>query len=294
MPAMHGSARANAAGPISGGEMTGRSDWQGRVGASWARAWRRTDRSFRELTGRLVAVAESEPIAIALDIGCGAGELVERLARDAPSRRIIGVDLSERLIEVARARTAGLANARIDFADAAQWRAEASAAPDLVVSRHGVMFFDEPDAAFAHIRTQAAPAARMVFSCFRRRAENEWVRALAAILPELSDPGSDHAPGPFAFGDRAHVEDLLGRSGWRDIAFEAFDFPYIAGEGAHALAQARDYFLTIGPAARALAELDEDARRPALERLDSLLGERERDGVVSLPAAAWIVTARSS
>ena len=274
--------------------MTDKSDWTGRVGKSWAHEWERTDRSFGPLTDHLLEVAHESGYAQALDIGCGAGELTLRLAEASPSSRVIGVDIGEHLVDVARVRCAQLGNARIDLADASAWRAGQGERPDLMISRHGVMFFDDPVAAMAHLAGEASQGARLVFSCFREVTENEWVTQLSSALPPSEGPPPDpDAPGPFAFGRRERVERVLADAGWREIEFEAFDYPMIGGEGEDAVGDALSYFLHIGPAARAVAALEGAQKERAIERLTEVIERHHVDGLVSMPSAAWIVTARA-
>ena len=273
--------------------MTTRSEWTGRVGSAWAAEWRRTDRSFGALTDRLLAAAQAERFTSALDIGCGAGEVSCRLAATQREAQVLGIDISTELLAVARERGAGQGNLAFAEADAAAWRAAPGTRPDLLVSRHGVMFFADPVAAFAHLRGEAAPDARLVFSCFRQASDNEWVAALAGVVPRASAPAEPDAPGPFAFGDPARVERVLGEAGWRDPGFESFDYSMVAGEGAQAVDEALAYFQRIGPAASALAELAEADRAAARERLRALLERRRTSDGVAMPSAAWIVTASS-
>ena len=155
------------------------------------------------------------------------------------------------------------------------------------------MFFADPVAVFARLRAQAAPGARLRFSCFRARADNAWAGALASVLPAPSEAPDPEAPGPFAFGNPARVEAILVAAGWHDIACEAVDYAMIAGEGEMAVDEALAYFQRIGPAARAIAELPESKRPVVLERLRALLSNHLEDGRVTLPSAAWIVTARN-
>lgn len=270
--------------------MTDASEWTGTVGAAWADEWRRTDRSFGELTPALLDPGQIGAFAAALDIGCGAGELACALARSHPGADVVGLDISEELIAVARERGAGLANLAFEAADAARWSARSGRAPDLLVSRHGVMFFDDPVAAFAHLRCQAARAARLRFSCFRAREDNGWVAALSSALPPQPPP-QPGAPGPFAFASSAHVQAILEAAGWRSVAFEPFDYAMIAGEGPAAVEEALDYFQRIGPAARALRDLPDGERPRALERLRGVIAAHDDGGQVAMPAAAWIVTA---
>lgn len=155
--------------------MTGALEWQGRVGQNWAAEWERTDRSFAALTPHLLRAIAAEAGEAIVDIGCGAGELSLALAQARPNAHITGVDISEDLIRAARERSVGLTTLRFDVADASVWCPEQGPV-DLFVSRHGVMFFNEPPAAFAHLSQIAAPGARFVFSCFRAATENTWIR----------------------------------------------------------------------------------------------------------------------
>jgi SAM-dependent methyltransferase len=273
--------------------MTGRSDWEGRTGRKWADEWRRTDRSFAGLTDRLLHRARGEPFKHALDIGCGAGELSLALARDRPDAQIDGIDISEPLVAVARERGSRFANVSFTLADAAGWIPE-TGSPDLLASRHGVMFFDDPVASFAHLRAIATPHARLLFSSFRHRDENAWASGIAGLLPpEVQSIPAPGSPGPFAFADTGHVESILEAAGWGEIAFEKVDFAYVAGAGRDPVSDALTYFLAIGPAAAAAAELGIAERAAFIERLEEYLG-RHRDGsIVALGAAAWLVSARA-
>lgn len=272
-------------------DVTEASEWTGRVGSAWAEEWRRTDRSFGSLTARLVDPAAIGAFALALDIGCGAGEAALRLAGLAPQAKVLGIDISTELLAVARTRARNVPNLGFAEADAGNWRAAPGSQPDLLVSRHGVMFFADPVAAFAHLADQATPSARLRFTCFRARAENDWAQALASILPP-QPPVDPREPGPFAFAEPSRVEPILSAAGWRAIDFEPLDYAMIAGEGTGALEEAVAYFQRIGPAARALAEMLPAERAAARERLRDLLATYHSAGAVSLPAAAWLVTAR--
>lgn len=268
-----------------------RSDWEGRVGRKWAEEWRRTDRSFSGLTDRLLARATEGRFGKILDVGCGAGELSLAIGRARPQSQVIGLDISEPLIAVARDRAGHLGNVSFLIADAADWRGSQFAA-DLVVSRHGVMFFPDPVAAFANLARGAAPGCRLVFSCFRNRRENPWAERVTSLLPpgSVAEPSPDE-PGPFAFADPDRVGAILKAAGWADASFESVDFAYVAGSGEDALEDAVSYFLAIGPAARAAAGLDASARATFAGRLRNYLAGSANGSVIALPGAAWIVTA---
>lgn len=271
--------------------MTNGSDWQTQTGRSWAQSYRLTDRSFTGLTERLLERIGQQPGAALLDIGCGAGELALALARARPAARIVGIDLSSDLITAAQAR-AGERQVEFALADAARWHG-AGFAPDLLVSRHGVMFFDDPVGAFTHLRAVSAPGARLVFSCFRAPGENPWATAMGRLL-DLPPPADPRAPGPFAFADPDHVRAILAGAGWGELAFEPVDFAYIAGQGPDPVADALAFFARIGPAAPVLRALEGAARAAAEARIAEWLDSHRQGDLVALGAAAWIVTARNS
>src|SRR3954451_17269514 len=161
--------------------MTEAYEWRGRVGEVWAEEWRRTDRSLAPVNAALAAAAAAEAAGLdsprILDVGCGAAATSLALAEAIPGSEIIGIDLSQALVAAARERAVGRDNLGFEVADAARWT-PSRAGVDLIVSRHGIMFFEDAVAAFAHLRTLAGPGARLVFSCFRARADNRWAAAL--------------------------------------------------------------------------------------------------------------------
>ncbi len=273
--------------------MTDRRDWEGRTGTKWAAEWRRTDRSFSGVTQHLLGSARQGPVNRVIDVGCGAGELSLAIAREHAQARVVGIDVSEALIAAARVRGGQLRNVRFELADASAWSG-AGYQPDLLISRHGVMFFSDPVAAFANLLAQAAPSGRLLFSCFRDRRENPWASRIADLLPPgTASPLPLGAPGPFAFADKEYVDAILTGGGWRDITFEPLDFAYVAGSGGDPVSDALTYFLAIGPAAAAAAELESVERAKFIERLEEFLTAHRNGSIVALPAAAWIVSARA-
>ena len=266
--------------------------WQGSQGASWADNWRRTDRSFGILTESLLTRLRGLHYRRVLDIGCGAGELSLAIVRNRSGVEVRGIDISPQLVEAAQTRAERFNNVAFICADAATWKPDDDFAPDQIVSRHGVMFFDDPVGAFANLAAVAAPSARLLFSCFRAPSLNPFMTEVARLLPSPPQSPDPRAPGPFAFADASYVEQILSASGWTEITFAPVDFPMIAGGGEDPVADARNYFCTIGPAARALGELDEHERQALFAKLDALSERNCREGIVSLPAAAWMVTAK--
>ncbi len=274
--------------------MTNAYEWTGAVGLSWSEEWQRTDRSFTELTQRLLARIALLPGGHVLDIGCGAGELSLAIATARPASRVLGVDISADLVRASQHRSLGVPNACFEMADVSGWSNPAFV-PDLLVSRHGVMFFADPVAAFSHLRCLSTPGANFVFSCFGPFADNAWASEMAAtIAPSEAAAFTDpHAPGPFAFADPQRVRSILESAGWTDVACHPEHFSYIAGEGDDPVADALAFFRRIGPAAPRLRALPEAERAGAESALRALLEQRRVGNRVCFDAMAWIVSAQA-
>lgn len=268
--------------------MTTATDWTGRVGRTWAAEWQRTDRSFANLSPHLdAAIHSAAPTGPfhAIDIGCGAGATSLALADARPDATVTGLDLSADLIRMARTRAGDRGTVTFHHGDAIAMAPQLSPA-DLIVSRHGVMFFADPVAAFATLRTAASPGARLVFSCFRDRSDNVWASDLIEqVTGTRPQPSEGYAPGPFGFADRTATAAILTQAGWSVDSATRIDFAYVAGAGPDPVADAADLFHHIGPLASAL----KDAADPSLDdRLKSALQRYTADGIVALPASAWI------
>ena len=276
--------------------MTTAYDWTGRIGDVWAEEWRRTDRSFTNLTPHLnaaIRAAATPQTRKIIDIGCGAGATSLVTAQALPNATVTGIDLSPTLIEIARHRAETQANASFECADITV--AAPNHAPiDLYVSRHGVMFFADPIAAFVTLAEAAAPDASLVFSCFAERAANRWATETAAATGGDPNAPASTAPGPFAFADPAYVAGILASAGWNAAPPQRLDFAYRAGEGTDSVADAVDYFRRIGPAASAIRDAAPEERERHIARLTDVCARHSDGDTVEFPAVAWIWTAHKS
>jgi SAM-dependent methyltransferase len=271
------------------------SEWQGRTGDAWAEEWRRTDRTLAPVNAALLACAAPLEDARILDIGCGAGATSFAFADAFPNAAITGLDLSDALVAAARARIGGHLNVRFVSGDASRWAPEDGRPFDLIVSRHGVMFFDDPIAAFARLRS-LAPAGRLLFSCFRAADENEWVTAMRPAIARHAPAALDVPPpasGPFAFADPARIDAILRSAGFAPPVVTPLDFDFLVGAGADPLAEALAYFRRIGPLARLMAGLDDATRAAFLADIAGIAAARMSEEGVVFRAAAWIVDSKA-
>lgn len=272
-------------------------EWNGNSGARWVEHQEWLDQRLAAFGAAALAAAAPRGGEVVLDIGCGAGATTLDLARAvAPSGHVTGVDVSEPLLERARER-ADAAGITADFvaADASRHAFPAGGA-DLLFSRFGVMFFDEPVGAFRHLHGALKSSGRLTFVAWRAVADNDWFRlplkAAFAVLPPQPRP-EPFAPGPFAFADRARVAAILTEAGFKDPGFAPFDAPMLTGAGADAVDRVMEQVLRVGPVSRLLAGVPDATARLAEGEIRKALTAQSADGRLVLSGGAWIVTARA-
>ena len=268
-------------------------NWDGPDGEYWVAHQARFDDSILPHHRRLMAAAAIAPGERVLDIGCGNG-ITSRDAALAtgPAGSVFAADLSGPMLGRAEqaAKDEGLANITFQQADAQVHPFEPGAF-DVVISRFGVMFFNDPVAAFTNIGSALRPGGRLAMLVWQELAPNEWITTLREALAVGRDlpvppPG---APSPFALGDTGFTGGVLTAAGFADVAFEASEQPFRVGSDA---ADAYGFVAGLQPVLMLLADLDETDRAKALDNLrDSVAAHETPDGVV-FRSAAWVMTAR--
>ncbi|MGD1935435.1 MAG: class I SAM-dependent methyltransferase [Candidatus Phaeomarinobacter sp.] len=266
--------------------------WNGAGGSSWVSGQEEMDRFLSPFTEQLMKHAVPVTGERVLDIGCGTGDTSLLAAKDVgASGSVHGVDISEPMLDLARTRAsnAGAAQATFALADA-QSEALGDAA-DLVISRFGVMFFEEPVTAFQNIHAHAKPGGRMVFVCWQPVRENEWVHiglGIAKNHVEFPPPPDPHAPGPFAFADIDRTLGILGDAGWTTASAEPFSAKLNQGSSPRAGAES---LMLRGPISRVMMDRTDAEKEAVLSDLADAMESKVVDEKVMLGAGVWIVSA---
>lgn len=267
--------------------------WNEFSGPIWVELQDVLDRMFAPLEARLIEEALPREGGRVLDIGCGAGATTLAMARRlGPKGLCLGVDISGPLITAAKARAAAEPALSVAFVQAdAQTHAFEPGTFDAVISRFGVMFFDDSESAFANIRRAARRRAKLTFVAWRSPAENpfmtEAARAAAPLLPTLPTTNPD-APGQFAFADAGRVRRILDASEWTDVEIDPIDVPSsIAANDLTA------YITKLGPVGLALRDLDAPMRARTAQTIRAAFDRYVDHGVARFCAACWLVTARA-
>lgn len=274
--------------------------WNGEAGARWVEHDEVLEKVLAPITAQLLQRVQPRQGMRALDIGCGCAQQTLALARHlGASGHVTGVDVSAPMLAVAARRTAvpqpDQAPIELLLADAAS-QAFAAAQFDLLFSRFGVMFFADPEAAFANLRRAAAPGARLLMACWQASARNAWVslpmRAALRHVPAPA-PVDPLAPGPFALADSTRTEGLLRAAGFEAITFEALELELCFAE-APTLAEAVTRLLKVGPVGMLLATQDEQTRARAHREICSEVVDCYRDDRLLFDGAIWLVSASVS
>jgi predicted GNAT family N-acyltransferase len=262
--------------------------WNGTFGKAWIESQEVIEPMLQPFENLLVDAVPRKATRI-LDVGCGTGGMTFAIARRVGA--CTGVDVSEPMIAIARAR-AERENAKASFLAADAQTHAFEPAYDAIVSRFGVMFFEDPVAAFANLRRAAVEGASLRFIAWRAAAENPFMttaeRAAAPILPSLP-PRLPDAPGQFAFADRDRVQRILADSGWSGIDVAPIDVA--CSVPAQLFAR---YVTKMGPVGRALQDADDATRARVAEMMRGAFQPYVRGEEIRFTGACWMVSASRS
>lgn len=267
--------------------------WNGVAGHAWVEMQELLERILKPFEQLLVEAVRAGPGARVLDIGCGTGITTLAVARLLGTKgRCVGVDISAPMIAAARAR-AEREGAPASFICAdAQSHAFEPASFDMIISRFGVMFFNDSVQAFANLRRAASPDAEFRFIAWRSAAENPFMttaeRAAAPLLPNLPARRPD-APGQFAFADESRIRRILEDSGWAEIDVRPIDVACIFAEQ-----ELVRYVTRLGPVGLILQETDDRTRTQVIEAVRAAFEPYVHEAEVRFTAACWMVSARAT
>jgi SAM-dependent methyltransferase len=267
--------------------------WNGAAGEAWVDAQEMLDHMYQPFNDRLVAAVSARSAQQVLDLGCGTGSTTLDIARRlGSSGRCTGIDISRPMLALARQRAAQ-EHLEAEFVRGdAQVHAFRAGSFDMIVSRFGAMFFDNPVGAFTNLRRAVTDDADILLAVWRTAAENPFMtaaeRAAAPLLPAMPERSLD-GPGQFAFADPHRTQRLLENAGWRKVNISPLDvecaFP----------ANALDYYLTrLGPVGVTLRDADAPTRTRVLAAVRAAMAPYVHGEEVRYTAACWMVSAAAS
>jgi SAM-dependent methyltransferase len=269
--------------------------WNSEEASHWVVYQDRYDRMLAPFARRILAAAPIHAGSRVLDVGCGCGGTTIEAARRATTGTATGIDISEPMIETARLRAAeeNVTNAAWLLGDA-QTTSLPVAAFDVVISRFGIMFFDDPVAAFTNVARAISGGGALTFVCWQDLLSNEWIRvpglALAEHVP-LPDLGPPGAPGMFSLADPERIRTVLTSAGFTDLVIEPLEEQILLGGGGSL--EDSVAFLRQGGMARAvLKDVEESRQEQAIAAAAAALKPFVTPEGVRIGTAAWLVSGR--
>lgn len=264
--------------------------WSGMASCPWVEAQALIDRVLQPFEDVLVDAVAASGARHVLDIGCGTGSTTRAVARLLGNAgRSLGNDISEPMIGAAQALTEREGSSASFVCSDAQRYSFELAAFDMIISRFGVMFFDDSVQAFENLRRAARVGGELCFIAWRSPEENPFMtaaeRAAAPLLPNLP-PRQVDEPGQFGLADARRVRSLLEKSDWREIEIEPIDRQCTLPES-----ELTRYATRFGPVGRVLQEADAQTRTQVATVVRSAFDPYVHGPEARFTAACWIVRA---
>ena len=253
----------------------------------WATMWPRRERLTDRVTPFLLGALALQAAEHVLDIGCGGGKAgLAAAAAVGTDGAVVGIDISEPLLALAERRAVESKAANVSFVHGdAQEDPIGGGEFDVAMSQFGVMFFDDPVAAFANVRAHLRSGGRIGFACWQAVDRNPWFPGpvLAPFVTPPPPPAPGKSPtGPFSLCDPDRVDAILTESGFADVSHRT-DELVVEAPGDAIVDDAQLAFLGVPAAAM-------DDARAAVDQHLSQFGDPV--GACEFPLAFQIVTAR--
>ncbi|MDG2175604.1 MAG: methyltransferase domain-containing protein [Gammaproteobacteria bacterium] len=271
--------------------------WAGEMGEKWNNYVEEFEGMIAPVGSAAISHAGFVPGEKVIDIGCGGGattfEIAPLVIDEEGNGQVTGLDLSQTLVNTANQRLTDSSLSNVNFLCADAAKGSLDTTYDVLFSRFGVMFFEDPYAAFQNMRIFLKDGGRISFVCWGPPSEQPWVGQLMAIATKYVDLPAPvpNAPGPFAFGDKDYLRDILEKAHFNNIEITRWTGnQQLGGPGATPESAARFVMdaLFLGDA---LADQSDAVKEQAYNDAVELLQGFVVDGNVELQGCAWLVRA---
>ncbi len=233
-----------------------------------------------------------------VDAGAGFGDTAIMLAkRTGPEGTVTAVDCCDGFLEFGRQDAAAEGVNNLSWVVADIQRMKFEPVHDLIFSRFGTMFFENPVAALRNMRTALRPGGRLVMIVWRTASDNPWLGMAKAVALQYLPPPGDGAetcgPGPFSMAGQEMVTAQLRAAGYDRVSFERVDAPIRMGDNVD---DAINFQLALGPAGEVYREARDlgEKMRPSIEAdLRTRLAPFVTDDGVVMASSSWVIRARN-
>jgi ubiquinone/menaquinone biosynthesis C-methylase UbiE len=271
----------------------GRDEWQ-----SVAEGWRRWEPMFTSfswpLALRMAAVAEIGSAQRVLDVGCGIGDPTLQVAvLVGPHGRVLGLDIAEDMIAIARERAAALGLAHAEFRAEDVTKTDLpEAAFDAVLGRWSLIYLEDVPRVLERLRRCLVPGGRIAITAWAPPEVNPWFTLPHQGLARVRQvpPPDPRVPGVFHLSSDGALARALVAAGFQTVGQERVVLSQLAHDGAEFWRMMTD---TAGPLAPLIEGLAPAEREGVAADVAGRL-ERYRAGdVLRIPAQAQLAWGRA-
>ena len=267
--------------------------WNKGIGQKWVKEDNSLNERFAILTKEFFSRANINKNEKVLDIGCGGGitsfEASKLVGKDG---YVLGADISEILLDLAKKNYSNIENLEFKYCDVQNYKFKKNIFSK-VISRFGVMFFENPIVAFKNIYNSIQDGGSLHFVCWTNVLENEFFTAATNIIIKHLNkefPQVTRAPGPFAFSEKKYVKQILNASGFKNIKVDKI---YTSISTYDDSKKDGELLFNIGLAGRLLAEenLSEEELSKIKNKIIEMAQKRQIDGKINYKACLNFVSA---
>ena len=267
--------------------------WNEGIGQWWVDEDESMNERLSILTEELFLKSNIKKDDKVLDIGCGGGQTTFEVSEMVGENGyVLGADISKILLDLAKSKYASTKNLEFKYCDVQNYKFRENSF-NKVISRFGVMFFENPIEAFKNIYNAIQEGGSLNFVCWTNVMENEFftdptniiIRHLNKDFPEIT-----RSPGPLAFSEEKYINEILSNSGFKNIKVEKVyslittnDSPEKNGE----------LLLSIGLGGRLLADANLSKKELSVIRdeMVEISQKRQKNGKITYKACLNYVSA---
>ena len=268
--------------------------WSGSGGDVWVDKQSEMDIMLNPLGTSAINKLDLSGVTKIIDIGCGCGATTLEIAQQLKSGEIIGVDISEPMLDKATQNASDLSLLNASFQVLDVQVDDMPSDYEIAFSRFGVMFFEDPYQAFSNINNSLKENGQLCFVCWQNPSLNPWQSLSIQVIKEFLDLPSPPAksPGPFAFEDKNYIKEILDQSNFKDIEIDDNQEDIVMFSG-KSIEEACEDYLTINPVVtEMLKNSKEELKDEILQALILKFSQFHNGDGLLFPSATWIVTAR--
>ena len=267
--------------------------WNKGIGQKWVNEDSAMNERFTVLTNEFFKRTKINKNEKVLDIGCGGGITSYEASKLVGNNGyVLGADISQILLDLAEKNYSNIQNLEFKYCDVQNYEFKKNVF-NKVISRFGVMFFENPIDAFKNIHNSIEDGGSLHFMCWTNVMENEFFTASANIIIKFLNkdfPAVTRAPGPFAFSEEEYIKQILIETDFRNIKVEKFYSEISTNDPP---TKDGNLLFNIGLAGRLLSEenLSEEKLSIIKNEIIEMSQKRQKNGKISYKACLNYVSA---